>query len=476
MVSIIETHIDLKLNIASWLPLWDYVHYTPKWRHVTWSSNEVDSQFLRLQNRVRRLHGHKPPFLSVSSTLPSSPYLPHTMSTLEIDAPAVHNFFFTPYGETYTPSLSGVISLPPACFKGKSTAPLVSVSLTQFVTLSTKRGAIPQLVMRKKQPGASYAEVVACAEVFRPTGAATANERDQALSLDFSLAVPTALSPTTRTSIMTTSYKLSVHAKMGGGEKLEATRELQIRRTMVPSTPLVFEHFRRFQRMPFSTRLFLSPEHLTNCTATGTFNGNVLLEGLLVQRGRPSEIKVVVVREVRWSVAEAVEISRKHPSSPLDAGPDKRYIGTICKGRIRGNWMPEDLVSWKEDEDAFKQVQVPFRLLAEKATSDMELHCPQPKRLSPRASTVVNEMSHEKISIFVSHRMRLEIFIGEDTFVQRTQTLVDRKPVRHCLGAIYPLHIGHIAYDAPITEELFESESELPRYEDFGRMLPACDV
>lgn len=398
------------------------------------------------------------------------------MSTLKMDAPAVHGIFFTPYGETFTPSLSGVISLPSACFRGKSTAPLVSVSLMQFVTLSTKRGAIPQLVMRKKQPEATYAEVVACAEVFRSTGAATANERDQALSLDFSLAVPTALSPTTHTPIMTTSYALSVHASMEGGGNLEATRELQICRTMVPSTPLIFEHFRRFQRMPFSTRLFLSPERLPNCTSKDIINGNVLLEGPLVQRGRPSEIKVVVVREVRWSVAEAVEISHKHPSSPHGADPDNRYIGTICKGSIRGNWMPEDLVSWKEDEDASQQAQVPFRLLAQKATSDMELYCPQAKRLSPRTSSVVNEISHEKIGIFVSHQLRLEIFIGEDTFIQRTQTLVDRKPVRHCLGAIYPLHIGHITYDAPITEEMFESESELPGYEISGRMPPACDV
>jgi hypothetical protein len=396
------------------------------------------------------------------------------MSTLEIDAPPTHNIYFTPYGETYTPSLYGVISLPSACFRGKSTAPLVSVSLTRFVTLSTKRRAISQLVKRKKQPEATYAEVVACAEIFRPTGAVTANERDQALS-NFSLAVPASLSPTTHTPIMTTSYALIVDAKMEGGEKLEATRELQICRTMVPSTPLVFEHYRRCQQMPFSTRLFLSPGHLPNCTSKDTFNGTILLEGPLVRRGRPSEIKVVVVREVRWSVTEAVEISHKHPSSPLGADPDKRYIGTICEGNIRGNWVPEDLVSWKEDKDAFKQVQISFRLLAQKATSDMELDCPQPKR-SPRNSTFVNEISHEKIGISVSHRLRLEIVIGEDTFVQRTQTLVDRKPVRHCLGATYPLHIGRIAYDAPIPEAMFETESELPGYEDSGRMPPAYEV
>ena len=435
-------------------------------------------QFLRLQNCVRRLRGHKTPFFQFPLPflhLHTCPSHSHTMSTLEIDVPAAHSIFFTPYGETYTPSVSGAISLPSACF---TTAPLVSVSLTQFVTLSTKRGAIPQLVLRKKQPEATYAEVVACADIVRPTGATTANERDhQALSLDFSLAVPTSLSPTTHTRIMTTSYALIVHATTEGGDKLEAIRELQICRTMALGTPLVFEHFRKFQRMPFSTRLFLAPENLPNCTPKGIFNGDFLLEGPLVQRGRrPSEIKVVVVRELRWSVAEAVEISHKHPSSPpLGADPDKRHIGTICEGRVRGNWMPEDLVSWKEDKDAFKQVQVPFRLLAEKATSDMELHCPQPKR-SPRTSTVVNEMSHEKIGIFVSHRLKLEIVIGEDTYVQRTQTLVDRKPIRHRLGAIYPLHIGHVAYDAPITEGMFEAESELPGYEDSGMMPPSYDV
>ncbi|KAB8244578.1 hypothetical protein BDV35DRAFT_359401 [Aspergillus flavus] len=51
---------------------------------------------------------------------------------------------------------------------------------------------------------------------------------------------------------------------MERGEKLEVTCELQICRTMVPSTSLVFERFRRFQGIPFSTRLFLSREHLPN--------------------------------------------------------------------------------------------------------------------------------------------------------------------------------------------------------------------
>ena len=206
----------------------------------------------------------------------------------------------------------------------------------------------------------------------------------------------------------------------------------------------------------------------------GTCHRTVLLEGPLIRRGLPSEIKVVVVREVRWSVAETVEISHKHPSSPLGADPDKRYIGTVCKWNIRGNWMPENLVSWRED-DALKQIQVPFRLLAQKATSDMELHCPQPK-ISPRNNAVVNEISYQKTGIIVSHRLRLEIVIGEDTFVQRTQTLVDRKPVRHCLGATYPLYIGHITHGAPLPEGIFGAESELPGYEDSGRMPPAYDV
>ena len=135
------------------------------------------------------------PVSLVSSTIHSSPYLPHTMSIHRIDAPAAHSIFFTPYGKTYTSSLSGAISLPSASFRDELTAPLVSVSLTRFVTLSTKRKAIPQLVKRKKHPEATYAEVVACAEISRPTGATIANGRNQPLSLNFSLAVPTFLEP-----------------------------------------------------------------------------------------------------------------------------------------------------------------------------------------------------------------------------------------------------------------------------------------
>ena len=128
---------------------------------------------------------------------------------------------------------------------------------------------------RKKHPEATYAEVVACAEISRPTGATIANGRNQPLSLNFSLAVPTSLSPTTHTPIVTTSYALIFHGKMGGGKRFEATRELQVCRTMVPGTPLVFEHFRMFQQIPFSTRLFLLPENLLfacqKAHATGLF-------------------------------------------------------------------------------------------------------------------------------------------------------------------------------------------------------------
>lgn len=396
------------------------------------------------------------------------------MSTLEIKVPAIHNIFFTPYGESYTPSLPGVIYLPPACNGAKTTASFVSVSLTRFVTLSTKRRTITKLVKRKQQSQATYAEVVAYAEIPCSTKAATGPERNRALSLGFSLAIPTSLCPTTHTPIMTTSYALTAHAKTEGGERLEATCELQIRRTMIPNVPLVFEHFRKFQRMPCRTRLFLSPEHLPNLTSKGTFNGTVLLEGPLVQKGRPSEIKVVVVREVRWSVTEAVEISHKHPSPQLGSDFDKTYMRTICKGRVRGNWMPEDLALWKEDKESLMQTKVPFRILAQKATNDMELHCPQ-FRISAMTGTLLKETSGEQIGVFISHQLRVEIVTGEDTFVQQTTTLVDRKPARHCLGATYPLLIGHIAYDTPMPAEAPEAESELPGYEDSG-MPPAYDV
>lgn len=87
MVSVLETHIDSTLDISSTgtlllafpMGLRSLYIYT-----VTWSNNEVCPQTLRLEDRVRGPRGHKITFLSVSSTLPSSPYLPRTLATVEI--------------------------------------------------------------------------------------------------------------------------------------------------------------------------------------------------------------------------------------------------------------------------------------------------------------------------------------------------------------------------------------------------------
>lgn len=399
----------------------------------------------------------------------------HTMSALEIDAPTRHDIFFTPYGETYSPSLSGVVSLRPSCFEN-TTAPLVSILLMRLITISTKSSTMRQIVRRKQRPPAFYTEVVACTETSRSTRSIKSTEGHHSLVFEFALSVPTSLSPTTHTTIATTSYALIVHAKTEAGKTIEVHHNMQICRTMVPSAPLVFDHFRKFQRMPFMTRLFLSPKHLPDLTSNNQLDGTTLLEAPLIRRGRPSEIKVVVVREVRWSVAEAVEVSHKHPSS-LDAGPEKRYMRTICEGKTRGNWTPEDMPRWRDDNESLIRTKVPFHILVQKATNDMELLCPQSNDEAPFTSACAKVFHHkQQIAISVSHRLRLEIVIGEDTLIHRTEALVDRKPVRHCLGATYPLHIGPVAYDAPIPEGAFEVSSELPGYEDLEKMPPAYGI
>lgn len=58
-------------------------------------------------------------------------------------------------------------------------------------------------------------------------------------------------------------------------------------------------------------------------------------------------------------------------------------------------------------------------------TSDMKPTTLPAARRPPRTSTVMIEISPEKIGIFVSHRLRLELSSAKDTSVQQAQTLVD---------------------------------------------------
>lgn len=334
------------------------------------------------------------------------------MPDIEVYAPTTHNIYFTPYGETYSPPLSGVISL------GASSAAYssVSISLVRFITISTKSSPLRQIVRRKQQPPASYTETVAYSEVLRPTSPFSNVQEGQAPSFEFTLAVPAFLCSTTYTPIATISYALTVHAKTDEDQALERLQDLHICRAMVPSTPLVFEHLRRFQQMPFRTRLFLSPEHLSDLAPSTSFNGTILLEGPLVQRRRSSEINVAVIREVRWSVAEAIEVSQTGYPSPPDA--EKRFMRTICEGKMTGNWMPDDL-SLENDTESLARTEVPLRVLAQKATSDMTLLCPHTPSYKPACIQICAQEAPQEgqIAISVSHRLRLEIVVDRKSVV-----------------------------------------------------------
>lgn len=63
----------------------------------------------------------------------------------------------------------------------------------------------------------------------------------------------------------------------------------------------------------------------------------------------------------------------------------------------------------------------------------MEIQLRQAKK-SPMSSAIANGFARGQIYISVSHRLRLEIVIDEDSFAQRTETLVHRKSVRRVLG------------------------------------------
>lgn len=397
------------------------------------------------------------------------------MPPLTIDAPSTYNILFTPYGETHNPPLTGIVSLQSS---GSRDLPSVSVSLMRSVTISTKSSALRQIVKKKQPLQICYKEVLASTKAIDSRQEAP-TEEDQTLSYDFALALPTALCPTTHAAIATTTYVLAVHAKTEDDEILETHQDIRVNRVMVANAPLVFEHFRKFGRLPFTTKLFLSPQALPDYTSENTFNATVELEGPLLQCGRASEIKVVTIREIRWSVAEAIEVSSGQYPSASSVHPEKRFMRTICEGKTKGNWMPDDSDSWDDKEGSSVRVQVPFHIHVRNcnASDNMELVLPESPSANSPATFVAKEAAPEmRIAISLSHRLRLEIVLGEDTVIQGAGTLVDRKPARHCLGATYPLHIGRFVNDASIPEGAVEGDIELPGYEVSGEMPPSYQV
>lgn len=140
MVSVLEIHIDSTLDISSTgtlllafpMGLRSLYIYT-----VTWSNNEVCPQTLRLEDRVRGPRGHKN-HLSFSFFYTSLISIPAShLGYCRDSAPAAHNVFLRLMKNIHYFSLRRHISTM-SILRGKSTAPLVSVSVTQFIALSTK--------------------------------------------------------------------------------------------------------------------------------------------------------------------------------------------------------------------------------------------------------------------------------------------------------------------------------------------------
>jgi hypothetical protein len=176
---------------------------------------------------------------------------------------------------------------------------------------------------------------------------------------------------------------------------------------------------------------------------------------------RTTEIKHLVIRELRWYAEEIVKVM----SQPPDGSSNKyticksEMVRKLCEGNIKGYWGSDQnpyvkqpsTITQDEDKHIFIPVQFAFRYPKHAAViDDIDLEsyefgaaddvCPPPYSASDQGFHM-----EPKRAIIVQHQLKFEIITGEDTFATKTEKLVERKPLQTTVCPAFPFTVCELS-------------------------------
>jgi hypothetical protein len=277
----------------------------------------------------------------------------------------------------------------------------------------------------------------------------------------FSLQVPATIPATTETPSGSVTYTIFASATSEDHQPTTKSQSVKLYRQTTREDATLIRTALSFPLSKLIKGMTLIQQSNTKSEPVLSFTATIAPRWQTSPGQRTSDMKHLVVRELRWYAEEVVRVM----SQPHDGTSNKFTICKsemtrhLCKGRVKGYWGPDQNPHAKQtstitqDEDITSLIHIDFCFSYPKCVAlidEIGLECYEfgtaddvcPPPYSP--SDLGFHMDVKR-AIIVQHQLKFEIITGEDTFDTKTKSLVERKPVQTTVCPAFPFTVREIS-------------------------------
>ncbi|KAJ5273380.1 hypothetical protein N7478_008505 [Penicillium angulare] len=414
-------------------------------------------------------------------------------SKLQLVCPSEHDIYFNLDGDGYAEPINGSVKLHyNEALVG--TAPQLQLRLIRTVASENKQTAISaresQFLRKIKRP---FLNTTKQEESYKIESCAIINETTRHISLfdqtrtsgctnsiniPFSIAVPVNTPGTTTTSLGKITYSIIATMLTPGRDSFNTAQPIHLARKLIPDRHSI-QHIRSYSKSPVINQITLSQDIPVDSNSWLSACANISLRQAMTMTQRDSEFKCATIRTIHWRVEEVTRlVTQDENNLQYTDNADflkEESVREICSGKHKGYWSSHHnpLVKQRhqKSEEQDSTLDIPLEISIPKTAHlssrvDETFYTSTPSRVLGLSGE--DSPMDESNVIIVEHRLKLDFITGEDTFDTRSNNLVDRKPHRSTLSAIFPLLIEN-GVKCDFEAVAF---SNPPRYEDISLSPP----
>ncbi|KAJ5182231.1 hypothetical protein N7449_012378 [Penicillium cf. viridicatum] len=281
----------------------------------------------------------------------------------------------------------------------------------------------------------------------------------------FYLDIPTNIPATTKTPLGTITYAIEATAATSNHGITTHRQPLKLNRQMIQANPKQTQHHLYFPTSKAIQGMSLSQNSTPRCGPRISFTATIYTHWETAPANRETELRHLVVRELRWNAEEIVKLMSK--PSTLDGNYsicERQSVRKLCDGSTKEYWGPGrnpyikqphgQSVGGKGGEKSAicipfdftipKQARVvdDIDLAAYEIGTDRAGHTTQCGFLGELYFLSPGKMAK---GITVHHQLRIELVMGEDVFHKGTGKLVERKLLRTIVCPAVPLSVCEVS-------------------------------
>ncbi|KAJ5494261.1 hypothetical protein N7463_010348 [Penicillium fimorum] len=392
---------------------------------------------------------------------------------LEVVAPSIHRVNSQCYEKRDVSVLAGHVVLSATSSSSLANVTQIRVRLMHAVTSTTdskntRRILYPSVCIsnESRQPSLRIERTLreVTLPIFSKERSETSSERVVSKSY-FYLDIPTNIPATTKTPLGTITYAIEATAATSKHGIITRRRPIMLNRQMIQSDPTKTQHHLYFQASNTIQGMTLSQNSTPRSGPRISFNATVRTHWETAPADRKTELRHLVVRELRWQAEEIIKIMSKPNSSDEKYSIcERKSARKVCDGSTKGYWgsgrnpyvrkpYGQNVEGNGEEKPA---ICIPFGFTIPKramVVDDIDLaayeiavdtadHTPQ-CRIPGEVS--VSNPGTMAMGITVHHQLKVELVMGEDVFHKGTGKLVERKRLRTVVCPAIPLSVCEVS-------------------------------